>query len=348
MMSPFRVAVSARFRRTDGRWNFPYFDLAPLTGDAAFDVVHLGNGPALTGGELRDFDGLILAGEGLPREAIEGQSRLAVVARFGVGYDQIDVPACTEAGVALTITPDAVRRPVAVAALTLVLALAGRLLIKDRLTRQGAAGFAVRTDHMGVGLEGRMLGSVGLGNIASEMFRLAAPLGMRHVAHDPFTDPDLARRSGVTMTDLDTLFREADFLCLHCPLTSQTRHLVDAKRLRSMKPTAFLINTARGGVVDQSALEDALAEGVIAGAGLDVLDPEPPPGDARILGLPNVILSPHALAWTDQCFAAIGAGCVSSIQAVSAGEAPANVVNGAVLAAPAFRAKLAKRKGSVA
>ena len=347
-MSPFRVAVSARFRRADGRWNFPYFDLAPLTGNAAFEVVHLGNGPALTASELRDFDGLILAGEGLPREALEGQSRLVVVARFGVGYDQVDVPACTEAGVALTITPDAVRRPVAVAALTLVLALAGKLLIKDRLTRQGTTGFAVRTDHMGVGLEGRTLGSVGLGNIAAEMFRLATPLGMRHVAHDPWLEPDVARRTGVTMTDLDTLFRESDFLCLHCPLTPQTRHLVDAKRLRSMKRTAFLINTARGAVVEQSALEDALAEGLIAGAGLDVLDPEPPAGDARILGLPNVILSPHALAWTDQCFAAIGAGCVSSMQAVNAGEVPANVVNGAVLTAPAFHAKLATWKGRIA
>jgi phosphoglycerate dehydrogenase-like enzyme len=347
-MSPFRVAVSARFRRADGRWNFPYFDLAPLTGNAAFEVVHLGNGPALTASELRDFDGLILAGEGLPREALEGQSRLVVVARFGVGYDQVDVPACTEAGVALTITPDAVRRPVAVAALTLVLALAGKLLIKDRLTRQGTTGFAVRTDHMGVGLEGRTLGSVGLGNIAAEMFRLATPLGMRHVAHDPWIEPDVARRTGVTMTDLDTLFRESDFLCLHCPLTPQTRHLVDAKRLRSMKRTAFLINTARGAVVEQSALEDALAEGLIAGAGLDVLDPEPPAGDARILGLPNVILSPHALAWTDQCFAAIGAGCVSSMQAVNAGEVPANVVNGAVLTAPAFHAKLATWKGRIA
>jgi phosphoglycerate dehydrogenase-like enzyme len=347
-MSPFRVAVSARFRRADGRWNFPYFDLSPLTGNAAFEVVHLGNGPALTASDLRDFDGLILAGEALPREAIEGQARLVVVARFGVGYDQVDVPACTEAGVALTITPDAVRRPVAVAALTLVLALAGRLLFKDRLTRQGTTGFAVRTDHMGVGLEGRTLASVGLGNIATEMFRLAAPLGMRHLAHDPWIDPDVARRTGVTMTDLDTVFREADFLCLHCPLTPQTRHLVNARRLRTMKSTAFLINTARGAVVEQSALENALAEGVIAGAGLDVLDPEPPSDDARILGFSNVILSPHALAWTDQCFAAIGAGCVSSMQAVSAGEVPANVVNGAVLTAPAFRARLANWKGAIA
>ena len=154
--------------------------------------------------------------------------------------------------------------------------------------------------------------------------------------------------AGALVSAMDTLFREADFLCLHCPLTPQTRHLVDAERLRSMKSTAFLINTARGAVVEQEALEDALAEGHIAGAGLDVLDPEPPPADAPILAFPNVILSPHALSWTDQCFAAIGAGCVSSMQAVSTGETPASVVNRSVLTAPSFHAKLAKWKGSIA
>src|SRR5205807_10142349 len=119
----------------------------------------------------------ILGGESLPAAALTGQERLAVVARFGVGYDKIDLPACTDAGVAVTIVPQAVRRPVAVAALTLVLALASRLFMKDRLARQGAAGFAVRTGYMGIGLEGRTLASIGLGNIATEMFRLAAPLG---------------------------------------------------------------------------------------------------------------------------------------------------------------------------
>jgi D-3-phosphoglycerate dehydrogenase len=341
-MTPFRVAVSAAFRRKDGTWNFPGFDLAPLAGDPAFEVVQLANQPVLLATDLTGFDGLILSGESLPAAALAGQERLAVVARFGVGYDKVDVTACTEAGVAVTITPDAVRRPVAVAALTLVLALAGNLLVKDRLTRQGAPGFAVRTDHMGVGLAGRTLASIGLGNIAAEMFRLAAPLGMRHIAHDPWALPSIAAETGVLLTDLETVFREADFLCVHCPLTAQTRGLVDATRLGSMKRSAFLINTARGPIVDQIALENALAQGTIAGAGLDVLDPEPPPSDARILGFPNVILSPHALSWTDQCFEAIGDRCMASIRAVASGSTPANVVNEVVLASPAFRGKLAR------
>ena len=341
-MTPFRVAVSAAFRRKDGRWNNPGFDLDPLRSDPAFEVVHLANGSALAAGDLETFDGLILAGESLPGAALAGNERLAVVARFGVGYDKVDVAACTQAGVALTIVPQGVRRPVAVAALTLVLALAGRLFEKDRLTRQGATGWAVRTDYMGVGLEGRTLASIGLGNIAADMFRIAAPLGMRHMAHDPYVRAGVAEETHTTLTDLDTVFREADFLCVHCPLTPQTRHLVNAARLALMKRTAFLINTARGPVVDQAALEDALERGQLAGAGLDVLDPEPPPLDARILGLPNVILAPHALAWTDHCFHALGDGCMQSMRAIAGGNVPANVVNEAVLASAAFQRKLAR------
>lgn len=343
-MRRFRVGLSAGFRRADGRWNFPGFDPEPLARDPGFELVQLGNGPLVEASDLVDIDGLILVGEGLPAAALAGQQRFIAVARFGVGYDKVDVAACTDAGVALTIQPDGVRRPVAVAALTLVLALAGRLRIKDQLTRQGPAGFAVRTDHMGVGLEGRTLASLGLGNIGAEMFKLAAPFGMRHIAHDPFARPDLARETGVTLVDLDTLFREADFLCVHCPLTAETRGLVDAARIGAMKRTAFLVNTARGPIVDQHALEDALAEGRLAGAGLDVLDPEPPPAGSRILGMDNVILAPHALSWTDQCFAGIGAGCVETMRSLRRGEAPANVVNREVLASTAFTEKLARWK----
>ena len=215
--------------------------------------------------------------------------------------------ACTRAGIALVITPDGVRRPVAVSIITFMLALTGKLMVKDRLTREGPAGFAKRGEHMGVGLVGRTLGSVGIGNIGAELFRLVKPFDMKFIAHDPFADPKLAAELGVELVGLEDVFRRADFVSVSCPLTPETRHLVNAERLALMKPTAYLINTARGPIVDQKALTKALQERRIAGAGLDVLEKEPPDPDDPILRLDNVILAPHALCWTDQCFAGNGA-----------------------------------------
>ena len=177
-----------------------------------------------------------------------------------------------------------------------MLALAGKLFVKDGLAREGAAGFARRSDHMGVGLIGRTLGSIGIGNIGAEMFRLFAPLGMRFIAHDPYVSEADAAALGVTLVDLDTLFRDSDFLTVNLPLTPETEKLVDARRLALMKPSAYLINTSRGPIVDPAALVAALSAGAIAGAGIDVFDPEPPSPDDPLLGLDNVVLSPH-LAW---------------------------------------------------
>ncbi|MGH6720022.1 MAG: NAD(P)-dependent oxidoreductase, partial [Alphaproteobacteria bacterium] len=261
-------------------------------------------------------------------------------ARFGVGYDNVDVGACTDHGIALVITPDGVRRPVAVSILTFIFALAGKLFVKDALTREGPAGFARRIDHMGIGLVGRVLGSIGIGNIGAELFRLARPLDMTFIAHDPYADPKLAAEFGVELVDLTSVFRRSDFLAVNCPLAPETRHIVNAERLALMKPTAFLINTSRGPTVDQAALTRALQERRIAGAGLDVLDPEPPDPDDPILKLDNVILAPHALCWTDQCFAGTGASDVRAVLEVMRGRVPANVVNKAVLDAPSWKARL--------
>ncbi|MEK9725260.1 MAG: NAD(P)-dependent oxidoreductase, partial [Rhodospirillaceae bacterium] len=156
------------------------------------------------------------------------------------------VAACSKAGIAVCITPDGVRRPVAVIILTFVLALAGKLFDKDRLTRMGPAGFAQRADYMGTGLMGRTLGSIGLGNIGVEAFRMCAPLEMRHIAHDPYADPAVAAEVGVELVSLERVFAESDFLCVNTPLTGETHHIVNAERLATMKPTAYLINTSRG------------------------------------------------------------------------------------------------------
>ncbi len=268
------------------------------------------------------------------------ESRLAVVARFGVGYDTVDVDACTDNEIPLVITPDGVRRPVAVSILTLMLALTGKLIVKNQLTRQGSAGFAKRSQHMGVGLVGLTLGSLGVGNIGAELFRLAAPFDMKFIAHDPFIPTEQAKNLGIELVSLEDLFRRSDVLTVNCPLTESTRHIVNEERLGWMKPSAYLINTSRGPVVDQKALTKVLQENRIAGAGLDVLEEEPPPMEEPILQLDNVILTPHALCWTDQCFAGNGAADVRAVLDVMHGRVPNGVVNREVLEQQGWRRKL--------
>jgi D-3-phosphoglycerate dehydrogenase len=340
-MAKFRVALSGDFVKADGRPTFPMFDLSPLTGDPNVEVGYVApvDGVMPAAG-LADYDALILLTPRFARSSVPAGGRLAIVARFGVGYDNVDVEACSEHGIALAITPDGVRRPVAVAILTFILALSGKLMIKDALTRRGPAGWAQKTDHMGVGLVGKTLGSVGIGNIGAEMFRLVKPLDMHFIAHDPYADAKVAQALGVRLVDLDTVFREADFVTINCPLSEGTRHLVNAARLELMKPTAYLINTARGPIVDQKALTAALKEGRIAGAGLDVLDKEPPDADDPILKLDNVLLAPHALCWTDECFAGIGASDVNAVRAVMQGRDPSGIVNRQVLQNAAWRKRL--------
>jgi phosphoglycerate dehydrogenase-like enzyme len=349
-MTPFRVGLSAGFLKPDATPLYPDFDLEPLATRPGVELVKLENGSDIAPHDVADLDALILLGEAFRRESIDAGGRLALVARFGVGYDTVDVEACTRHAIAVAITPDGVRRPVAVAVIALLLALTGRMFAKDRLTRRGPAGFAERAGHMGTGLVGRTFGLIGIGNIGAETVRLAKPFEMNFIAHDPHVDAAAAAALGVTMVDADEVFRRSDFISLNCPLTPATRHFVDARRIALMKPTAFLINTARGPVVDQRALTAALQARRIAGAGIDVFDPEPPDADDPLLALDNVILAPHALCHTDQCFAGIGASCAAAALAVMRGEAPRALVDPEVLRNPDFAAKLSayKRQSSYA
>ncbi len=339
-MTEFRVALSGDFFDGEGRPVFPEFDLSPLEEHDGIELVPLPRVEAITAEQIADVDALILLGSRVTAETLQGSERLAMVARFGVGYDNVDVAACTDRDVALVITPDGVRRPVAVSILTLMFALTGKLMVKDRIARRGPAGWAEKTDHNGVGLVGRTLGSIGIGNIGAELFRVARPLDMRFIAHDPYADPALARDLGVTLVDIDQVFREADFLCVNCPLSDSTHHLVNAERLALMKPTAFLVNTARGPIVDQAALTKVLQERRIAGAGLDVFEQEPPDADDPILQLDNVVLAPHALCWTDQIFEGNGAADVRAVLDVMAGRVPSGIVNQDVVDSPGWRGRL--------
>ena len=339
-MSKFRVALSGDFKKPDGSAAFPDFDLGPLEQNPAVEYAYIQTNGVITASDLEGYDALILLIPRIEPESFPRDGRLAVIARFGVGYDTVNVQACTDNDCALVITPDGVRRPVAVSIITFMLALTGKLMPKDRITRQGPEGWARRNEHMGMGLVDRTLGQLGIGNIGAEVFRLAKPFGMKFIAHDPYADPKVAQELGVRLVGLEELFRQADVLSVSCPLNDETHHIVNAERLALMKPEAYLINTARGPVVDEKALTKVLQERRIAGAGLDVFEQEPSPKGTPLYQLDNVLLTPHALCWTDQCFAGIGAADVKAVFDVMHGRVPTGIVNREVVERPAWRDKL--------
>ena len=345
-MSDYRVGLPTSLFKDDGSANFPTYDLSALGAEDGVDVSYFESHSPLRPGVIDRFNTIVLLGERFDADSVPDSDTLIHLARMGVGYDTIDVELCTVNDIVLTITPDAVRRPMAVATLTYLLALAGNLMAKDRMTRQGPEGWAKRVDHHGTGLRGRVLGIIGLGNIGSEVARLAAPFGLKIVASDPYVDPARAASLGVELIGQEELFRTADFVSLNCPLTEETHHLANAETIAMMKPSAFLINTARGPVVDQQAIYQALKEEKIAGAGLDVLVPEPTPIDEPLNELDNVIMAPHALGWTDEIWATMAEVNEAAIRAIMAGQTPANAVNPEVFERASFQAKLARYAGA--
>ncbi len=322
-MDSFRVGVTRDIRQDDGT---TMFDLSPLD-EAGLDWEFLPEFERIMRpGDLEGYDALVCFMPRVPREAIETADRLKVIARLGVGYDTVDVDACTEHGVLLTITPDGVRRPMSSSAMAFVLALAHRLPQKDRHVKAG--GFD-RFLYGGTGLTGRTLGLIGVGNVGADLVGLARPWSMRIVAHDPYV---AAPPPDVELVDLETLLRESDFVVVLCPLNDDTRGLINAERLALMKPTAFLVNVARGPIVDQRALTEALRDGVIAGAGLDVFEREPVDPDDPLLALDNVVLAPHAIGLTDEIYRESGRSASRAVAAVAAGGVPDYVVNREALA----------------
>jgi phosphoglycerate dehydrogenase-like enzyme len=344
----FRVGLTRDFLNPDGSLGFGDIGLGLLDGKLGISYEFLTeNARELSADLIKDYDALAVLAPRVTAATLEGADRLAVIARYGVGYDTVDVAACTKHGVALTITPDGVRRPVATVVLTFLLALTHRLFDQDRALRAGE-GWSHKLELMGYGLTGKKLGLIGLGNIGSEVVRLAAPIEMKPVAYDPYVAPDRATALGVELVDLETLLSTADYVVVLCALTPETHHLLNADRLGLMKPTAFLINTARGPIVDQAALTEALADRRIRGAALDVFEQEPVNPNDPLFALDNVIVTPHALCWTDEWAYITGRSAIESILAIAAGNVPNYVVNKEVVDVPAFQDKLQQyRDGQV-
>ncbi len=338
----FTVGITRDTLRADGTSIFDkralqIFDAAKLSWEFIPDNVK-----ELTAAHGAQYDALCVLNPKVPAAVVAGPDRrVKIVARMGVGYDSVDVKACTENGVVLTNTPDGVRRPVATSILALILALSHKLATKDALTRTGR--WSETTNHMGVGLTGKTVGSIGVGNIGGELFRLLAPLEMEHLAYDPYAKAEDAAKLRVRLADKETVFRESDFVCVNTPLTPETRGFVGAREFSLMKPTAYFINTARGPIVDEKALYAALLEQRIAGAALDVFEVEPVSPDNPLLELENVIVTPHSICWTDEFFRNNAESAFRSVVAVATGKTPTFVVNRDVLQHRDVRARLLDR-----
>ena len=266
----------------------------------------------------------VIAGGKLPAEVIRAGKQLKIIANYGAGYDSVDIAAAAEFGIPVTNIPATVTDATAELAIGLMLAVSRRIgEMNLRLRREASAGLFGMGRYMGSTLQGRTLGIIGYGRIGRRVGQIARALGMRVVA--------CSRRGvcdeGVENVSLEELLSRADVVSLHCPLTEQTRHLLDREAFGKMKPGVMLINTARGGIVDHDALAEALRSGKLAGAGLDVYPQEPSIPEA-LLAMDNVVCTPHVGANTAQTREAMAEACAAQILDALAGRRPVNIVNG--------------------
>jgi phosphoglycerate dehydrogenase-like enzyme len=342
----FRVGFSADFCREDGTLVFPDIGLSLLNEVPRVAYEFLPDHRAeYAPGQLASYDVLISLKPRITAQTLEGVARLCAIGRCGVGYDNVDLEACTDHGIAVYITPGGVVRPVAESILLMMLALSHRLLEKDRMVRQGY--WTESTHRLGREPRDRVVGTIGMGNIAIETIRLLRGLDVRRfVAFDPYVSQARAAELGVDLVTLDRLLSASDYVLVNCPLTPETRGLLGPEQFARMKPDAVLINTARGPIVDENALIRALKEGQVAGAALDVFEKEPLPADSPLASMNNVILTSHSIAWTEELFRDMGRiDCLGAL-AIYRGEVPAHVVNPQVLSHPRFIEKLACYKAA--
>ena len=274
---------------------------------------------------IADADAVIVRLFPLTAELMAVAPRLRVIGRHGAGLDNVDLAAATKRKIPVVYVPRTHAVSVAEHTLTLILAVARRLPELDDAVRRGK--FHLRNQIFGTELNGKTLGVIGLGNIGrlvAEKCRNA--FGMRVLGYDPFLAPDLPVPAD-RVADLDVLLRESDVITLHVPLTPQTRSLLGARKLALLKPTALVINTSRGEVIDEKALAEALHARRIGGAAVDVYTTEPPPSDHPLLSAPNTVLTPHAAAHTEEALQRMAVSIADDVLAVLRGERPAHLAN---------------------
>ena len=278
-------------------------------------------------------DALLVQFAQVDRDLIRSLARCRVISRYGIGVDMIDVAAAGAAGIPVANVPDYCIDEVGAQTIGFLIDLNRRTIPLDRHVRAGRWGSEPAPVTAPRRLAGQTLGIIGLGAIGTQVARKAAALGLRVVAHDPYATPDPS--SGVELVDLAAVLAGSDYVTLHCPLTEGTRGMIDADALAAMRPTAYLLNLSRGGVVDQAALVRALADGRIAGAALDVLAEEPPDPDDPVLALDNVIVTPHSSSWSVESAQQLRRDTAENVVLALTGREPRSVVNRSLLEADA-------------
>lgn len=282
--------------------------------------------------QVRDVDGVFcLLTERIDAELLERAPRLRIVANMAVGYDNVDLPAATARGVMVTNTPGVLTETTADLAFALILATARRLVEANRFLMAGQWTTWAPMLLTGQDVYGSTLGLVGLGRIGQAVARRARGFDMRVVYSDVARNPQAEESLGVRWLALDELLREADIVSIHTPLTPETHHLIGERELRLMKPTAILVNTARGPVVDEVALERALREGWVYAAGLDVFEREPVAPDHPLLQLPNVVALPHIGSASVATRTRMATLAAENLAAALQGKRPPNLLNPEVL-----------------
>lgn len=346
MREPFRIGIDPgwgdTFEAHMGEFVRESFD---SRADIRWEMLPRPPGRTAVPEIIDQYDGLLVLGMRFDATSFRGVERLVCLSRWGVGFDMIDIEAATQADVIVSLTPDAITRAVAETQIALIFALAKRLPDLDRRTRAGL--WRKDMPIAGTDVLGKTLASVGLGRIATETFKLAKGIGFgRLLAYDPYCSPDRARAAGVELVDLASVMAEGDFVTVNTFLNDATRGMIGPEQFALMKPTAYFVNTARGPIVQEAALVDALREGRIAGAGIDVFEQEPTPVDNPLLAMENVIVSPHGMAWTREGLAGNSRDCCRNMLAVASGEAPPCLADPKAALRSGVRAKLARWRAS--
>jgi D-3-phosphoglycerate dehydrogenase len=271
--------------------------------------------------ECRDADGLLIQYAPLTRKVLGQLPRCKLLSRYGVGVDSIDLKAATDFGIIVANVPDYCVDEVAIQAVTLFMALIRKTVFFDQKVRAGHWDFTEGGPiHR---IRGRTMGLVGCGKIGMEVAKMASTLGMQVLAFDPY----IQKAEGIRLVDLDTLFKESDFISIHCPLNESTRHLIGEKAFHQMKKRPLIVNTSRGPIIDGTALIEALKGGLISGAGLDVLEKEPLDPQSPMLKMENVIFSPHMGFYSEESIRELNRRTAENVADVLLGKWPRSVVN---------------------